>query len=86
MEATPEPQIERELEQERLPETTASYSGRIDDAATDRYFPSPFEAAPGLEALSTAAASNYDYMQPVCLSVLQEYYVHPYSSKLCRVT
>jgi len=70
MEATPEPQTEPNLEKEQPPKETSSYAERNNAAAaaTDEYFPSQFEAAPGLEALSTAAAaSNYDYMQPVCI-------------------
>jgi len=77
MQATPEPQANnQELEQDQLPETTASYAEAIDEPATDGYYRSPLEPATGLETLSTAAATNYDYMQPVCLSVLQEYFSH----------
>ena len=66
MEDTPEPQPAHGSKQEQLSEVVTSFPGN-EDVATDGYFRSPFEAAPGLEALSTAAASNYDYMQPVCL-------------------
>lgn len=58
MEATPEP--------ESL-ESSASKPGMElrEREASDNFAQMPFDEAPGLEALSAAAASNYGYIRPL---------------------
>jgi hypothetical protein len=57
MEATPEP--------ETHDSSTPTAMPRSEERDTGNYTQVTFDDAPGLAALSTAAASNYDYLRPL---------------------
>ncbi len=56
MEPTPEP--------ETGPDSVSAISPQVDARQPENYFALPFDQAPGLEALSTAATSNFQYIRP----------------------
>jgi hypothetical protein len=57
MEATPEPETHDSSTPKAMP--------RSEERDTGNYTQVTFDDAPGLEALSTAATSNYDYLRPL---------------------
>jgi hypothetical protein len=57
MEATPEP--------DDLESSTASAVPELEDRDSQNFGQMPFDEAPGLEALSAAATSNYGYIRPL---------------------
>ena len=58
METTPEP--------ESLPPLTPQVIPRVAESPAESFYRTSYDDAPGLEALSAAATSNFDYMRPVC--------------------
>lgn len=62
MEPTPEPEYHTV--------STSIVVSRLEERSADNFFNMPFDDAPGLEALSAAATSNYEYIRPVS-SVVQ---------------
>jgi hypothetical protein len=63
MEATPEPEVEHRAA------STPRVVPQIEERSTKNYFSMPFDQASGLEALSEAATSNFQYIRPVSVSV-----------------
>lgn len=59
MEATPEPDIE---------EASTTDVPQIGEPQPESYFPMSFDQASGLEALSAAATSSYQYIRPLSVS------------------
>jgi hypothetical protein len=77
MEATPEP--------ENLDSSKTSGMPRFDDREADNFTQMPFDDAPGLEALSAAATSNYGYIRPIsnpAQSPVSTIMPHPSSNNL----
>ena len=60
MEATPEP--------EQRAASTPIVVPQLEERTADNYFHVPFDEAPGLEALSTAATTNFQYIRPLSVS------------------
>lgn len=61
MEPTPEP--------EYRPASTPIIVPQLEERPSETYFNMPFDQAPGLEALSTAATSNFHYIRPLSVPV-----------------
>jgi hypothetical protein len=59
MEATPEPETENRAD------STPRIVPQIEERSAENYFSVPFDQASGLEALSEAATSNFQYIRPV---------------------
>jgi hypothetical protein len=59
METTPEPEAEHQAD------STPRIVPQIEERSVESYFGVPFDQASGLEALSEAATSNFQYIRPV---------------------
>ena len=64
MEATPEP----EPEPDRA-DSTPNIAPQLEERPAENYFNMSFDQASGLEALSTAATSNFQYVRPLSVPV-----------------
>jgi hypothetical protein len=64
MEATPDP--EPELQSDYTP----TIAPQAEEISVGNYFSTPFDQASGLEALSEAATSNFQYLRPVSAPML----------------
>jgi hypothetical protein len=63
MEATPE------LEGDHPPDSAPILVPQLEERSAENYFSMPFDQAPGLEALSAAATSNFQYIRPLSVAV-----------------
>lgn len=59
MEATPEP------EPDHRADSTPMIVPALEERSAESYFNMPFDQAPGLEALSAAATSTFQYIRPL---------------------
>jgi hypothetical protein len=76
MEATPEPETEHQSD------STPTIVPQVEEGSAENYFSIPFDQASGLEALSEAATSNFQYLRPISVPVLSpgEINASPHSS------
>lgn len=74
MEPTPEPELQ--------PASTPIIIQHLEERPHESYFNMPFDQASGLEALSTAATSNFQYIRPLSVPVPSPVDAHasPHSS------